>query len=296
MFRHFSSNREYPPVVKDFKEEVIYNRFTKEPIIQNVTLEYRDGRTSRVNLSQIYKPDPRTLELFGMRKWDVEGVKRDNGYFGAYSCIEYKGKKAIVFCDDRDAIVKVVTDWYDDILYGKGADSFWDGDNRWNHDKPIIVIDKDKGYNLNAPHRYDLLCERWLRSLDGKWCYNKVQGDFMLGIDSDEENTPVVVTKQGTIRKAVQATPEEIEKLLKMVKGFTLDEIERLWIKQGRPCYYICGFEFKGAGHRKVTKEKALEYFKTHHSFDCSFNSAEWRVIDGEVALLFRDYSGSDYD
>ena len=40
----------------------------------------------------------------------------------------------------------------------------------------------------------------------------------------------------------------------------------------------------------------AKEMFQTHNSFGGSFNSAEWRVLDSQVTLLFRDYANSDYD
>ena len=46
----------------------------------------------------------------------------------------------------------------------------------------------------------------------------------------------------------------------------------------------------------KITKENAKELFQTHNSFGGSFNSVEWRVLDSQVTLLFRDYANSDYD
>ena len=91
-------------------------------------------------------------DIDGKLKWVVNDILGDtkhkiplnNGYFGSYSLIEYKGKQAIVFVDDSDAIVHVVTDFYDKILYGSKYDT-WSGDYRYNNDKPVVVFDKNLG-------------------------------------------------------------------------------------------------------------------------------------------------------
>lgn len=293
LFRAFiSNNRGSIPTIKDFIVERRKPFYGNEDIVTDVTLVYDDGYVCRTSKDKIYKPSKRTIELFGKYKWDIKGVKQDNGYFGAYSCIEVDKKKAIVFCDDRDAIVHVVTDWYDDIIYGAYAS--WSGDNRWNDDKPIIVYDKKKGYNLNAPHINKLLCDEWLKSIEPKWLYNSTIGKYIVGTNKDNEK--VIISVSGTIQLESLCNPKNIEVVLSSVKRFTKDEVLKLWIEKGLPCAHIRGLEYKGAKWGAITKEQAIELYKTHNNFNGDFNSAEWEVLDNKVTLLFRDYCNSDYD
>lgn len=246
-----------------------------------------NGKTKDVKFSDIYVPNERTLKIFGKLKWEVKGVNEDNGYFGAFSTIELDGKKAVAYCDDRDAIVKVVTDWYDDILGLR-----WSGDYRWNNDKPCVVFDKEKGYALNAPHVNNVISE-WCESIDTKWNYQKNFGYYIKGV---KDGCEVYITLNGNIIKAENANPKNYENVLKMCKTMTKDEVVSLWIEKGLPCAHIHGLEYKGASPKRITKENALEMFKTHNAFNGKFNSAEWRILNGEVTLLMRDYADSDYD
>ena len=229
----------------------------------------------------------RTKMVNGKYKWQVKGVKQNNGYFGAYSCIEVDGKFAVVYCDDRDALVKVITDWYDAIEWHND----WSGDYRWNDDKPIVVYDKEKGYSLNAPHTDKLLCD-WLSEIIAVWKYDRNIGNYLKGV-KDGKN--VYITEKGNIINA-NVTSTNYEVVLKACKSMTNDEVRSLWIEKGLPCAHIRGMEYKGSVPHKIDKDTALEMFETHNHFNCMFNSAEWRVLDGEVTLLMRDYANSDYD
>ena len=50
---------------------------------------------------------------------DSNKIPSDLVYFGKYTLIKLKGKKAIVFTDICDSVVKLITYWFDDILYNK---------------------------------------------------------------------------------------------------------------------------------------------------------------------------------
>ena len=89
-----------------------------------------------------------------------------SGYFGDYFLITYHAKQAIVYVDDRDAKVHLMTPFYDAIFYHKRD---WDADERFSRgDKTIIIKDNDeyniiskksKGKPLHASKKKDL-CKR----------------------------------------------------------------------------------------------------------------------------------------
>ena len=270
-----------------------------KPFVVHSDLEvrYADGKTERKKFSDVNSVEMRVLDINRKDKWQVNAllgnttfkVKMDNGYFGAYSIIEYKGKKAVVFCDDRNAVVKLVTAFYDDILCLD-----WDGDYRWNNDKPCIV--KEEGlYNILEKHSNHLLCGEWLKEIKPHWKSDKALGYYLNGVNQNGES--VIITDKGTIRLANLATPKNLNNILAAVKLFeTKQEVIDCWINKGLPCAHIRGLEYKGARCGLISKEEALEYIETHYRFGKPFNSAEWRILDGAVTLLFRDYCDSDYD
>lgn len=268
-----------------------------------VTITYPNSdRVCAVDLSRIYPADDLVLAIHKKDKWEVNRilgdatnkVRQDNGYFGAYSLIDYQGKQAIVYVDDRDAIVNLVCGFYDKIFYGVGSSTYWDGDYRWNSDMPIVVYKKRVGYNMVSKHSNCLLLDKWMKSIDPKWCHNGTMGYYLKGVDKQGNN--VIISTNGSVSLMSNTTPQNINELLSQVKTWTNEEIMQNWIEKGNPCAFIHGMEYKGARIGKVSKERAIELFKTHHSFNCTFNSAEWRVVDCQVTLLFREYADSDYD
>ena len=226
---------------------------------------------------------------------DSNKIPSDLGYFGKYTLIKLKGKKAIVFTDIRDSVVKLITYWFDDILYGTVYNSRWDADNRWNSDKPIVV--KENGlYNLVKPHSNKLLLSEWCKSIDTKWFYKKEFGGKYAVNAIDKNDNEIIVFTDGSIMQKNICTKENIENVLKMAKSLSINEIQTLWIDKNLPCEFIRGLEFKGKQSIKIDSEKATELLKTHNNFNSKFNSAEWIVSGGQVKLLFREYADSDYD
>lgn len=237
----------------------------------------------------------RTAEIQGKFRWAVEPMLdkesapiKNGGYFPSYSVITYKGKKAVVLVDCRDAVVKVICGWFDDII-----GMTWDGDYRWNSDKPCVVVNNGR-YNLVKEHSNKLLLTTEVKSIVPKWKYNKEFGHYAEGVDFD--NNEIIITRKGSVYKISANSVAQLTATLNEVKGWDNAKIQKEWIDKDMPCGYICGFEYKGARLSLIPQERAKELFKTHHRLTGMFNSAEWRFFDGKVILLFRDYSGSDYD
>lgn len=249
-----------------------------------------DGNVKDEYIANILKVTDELFELVGKTKWDVQGVNMDNGYFGSYSHICVNGKEVIVFVDDRDAKINVVTGFHTKIFYGKGL-GHWDGDSRWNSDKPLVVFDEGKGYNLVQAHTPRLICQEYLKELSPKFYWN---GNTYVAEGTDHNGRKVLVTDKGTIIPTDDALNAERD--LEYAKSLAIGEIQTEWIGKGKPCYHIHGLEYKGARVCKIDNGKAAEMFKTHKSFNTMFASAEWRIIDGRAALLLRDYANSDYD
>ena len=294
-------------IVKDLRYQerkvCLFNGKT-HTTITDITLTFPNNPNDsyRTTQDKVYLADERVLDINFKSKWEVNSilgdvpnkVKMDNGYFGAYSLIDYKDKQAIVYVDDRDAKVKVTTDFYDKIFYNCGYETTWSGDNRWNSDKPLVVYKKRVGYNIIAKHSNRLLCNKWLKSIESRWYSDHTLGYYLKG--KDKKGNEVIITENGSVRLASMSTPENINDIMTKVKNYTNDEVLHLWIEKGLPCAHIHGLEYKGAHWGMISQEKAKEMFKTHNSFGGSFNSAEWRVLDSQVTLLFRDYTNSDYD
>lgn len=237
----------------------------------------------------------RTAELKGKDRWTVGRLLdadsnpiKGGGYFPDYSVIKYKGKKAVVEVDCRDAIVNVRSGWHDDIIGMQ-----WSGDYRWNHDKPCICVDDGK-YNLLRPHSGTLLLAQDVRFIEEGWKRNDRMGYHTTGIDN--EGNAIIITDSGTVLPVEKCNPDALSGLMEWAKHMDFPNIQAMWINKGLPCGYIRGMAYKGAKISLVSQERASELFKTHRRFTDEFNSAEWVFHDGQVMLLFRDYCQSDYD
>ena len=249
-------------------------------------------------------------------KWDVkvdEGTPpvKGEGYFGNFTVITVGGKKTMVFCDPRDAIcVPMLSEWYDDIAFTERG---WDVDTRfqtnpnWN---PLLVKKNGKwtmvGYYGNKIRRgkYDLrvpYCDEWYDSIGNRehWkCFDKDGRPTSNSIgcssierwyDAVKDGKPVRLTRK------CQVLDENIHDLMAEVKKWDKDKILSDWIDNGRPCYSIHGYRFKGAKPVPVSNDKAREMIKIH-SFGKGFNSLDWAVEDGKVVLLFAIYSECDME
>lgn len=65
------------------------------------------------------------------------------------------------------------------------------------------------------------------------------------------------------------------------------------WIKEGKRCMFRYGYEWKGAGTRPITKEKALELLPKY-SFVMGFYELDFIKYQGEEVLLFNEFGAND--
>ena len=70
-------------------------------------------------------------------------------------------------------------------------------------------------------------------------------------------------------------------------------EFAQQWIEEGKPCVYRYGWGWKGAGARKITKEKALELLP-QYSFGKGFYELSFIKLDGQTTLEFNELSEND--
>lgn len=226
------------------------------------------------------------------------------GYFGLYERIKVQGKECIVLLELSERYPKVITDWFDKIYYGREDNApIWDADYRWNDDVPLVVRNGD-AYNLCKVHNKGVLLDKWVgKFYNFKPIHDKMIGDYYeaeaeIGEKNyDETIDYVTISLNGDIRQGdIDSVAEMVNNDLEYAKSLNVGQLLDGWIKRGFPCRHICGLEYKGASTHRIDIARATQLVKSHNRFDGMFNSAEWRIIDGEVTLLFRDYSGSDYD
>lgn len=241
-----------------------------------------------------------------MHSWSVECDKgtydiahEHKGYFGVIDIISVGGKKTVVECDPRDALVVPMLDgWYDDAVWVKGGK--WSPDTRFvsrpNH-YPLLVkkdgkwamigyysyeVDKERNLRIRKP-----IHDKWYDSISDTYRSFKLWGHWTEVFDAVKDGRPVMLTDEGTeISIDPKLTLEEVEKWSK-------EDIVHNWIEAGSPCTFIYGFQYKGARPRLITKEEALEKIKTH-TFGMGYYSMEWTVFDGRPVLQFAEYSESD--
>ena len=64
-------------------------------------------------------------------------------------------------------------------------------------------------------------------------------------------------------------------------------------IDDGIPCYYRCGFRYKGAEARPISPQKALELLPSY-SPGMGFYELCSEKINGKDSLVFNEFSESD--
>lgn len=97
----------------------------------------------------------------------INDFTKDDGYFGRWLVIKFKGKYSmLLYSRSCDSGCDSTNYWYDKILYGNGYD-YWSADYRWNHDKPLIAMIAGR-YTLIHPHSARPLLQP-IDSLSTKW-------------------------------------------------------------------------------------------------------------------------------
>jgi hypothetical protein len=238
-------------------------------------------------------------------RWDVEAedggfdFKNEHlGYFGAIDIMSVGGKKTIIECDPRDAILRpMLAEWYDDVMWITGGK--WSPDTRFVSDPnriPAIVRKDGKfamvgyyGQTVRRGNRYLRLpyYDRWYDAIGTVERRMKFGDTWVSVFDAVKDGKSVMLTNKGV------EISIDVNLTLERVKDWSKDDILHQWIEADRPCTLIYGFAYKGAKPHLIKKEEALKRIKTH-SFGIGYYSMEWTVFDGMAVLQFSEYSESD--
>lgn len=227
-------------------------------------------------------------------KWDMNRIldgdsnliPNSNGYFGGYTLITYCGRQAIVYVDDRDALVKFMTPFYDEIYYGynKGGKT-WSADERYNSGDCGIKVRNGELYNfICKKSKGEPYCDKWYKEIS-----SKPIKDSLGGFDAINENGEHVRLSGGGWE--IHDTTEEMA----AAKAMTREEILEKWIKAGKLVVGGSGWQYRGAGTAIIPTDKAVEIFPKY-SFGKGFHEMEWTTYRGQVALSMCEYSELDME
>ena len=80
------------------------------------------------------------------------------------------------------------------------------------------------------------------------------------------------------------------------VADWSKADIMEKWIEQGKPCAKINGFAYRGARHYTIDCDKASELLpiSSDDRKGASPNTYEWGVLNGQLTLIFNEYSEND--
>jgi len=224
------------------------------------------------------------------------------GYFGVIQIISIGGKKTVVKCDPRDAVVvPMLEDWYDDVVWAHGCIGKWDPDTRFmTSPNPYpVLVEKDGKWAMigyygvkhdpenNPRGTRSPYYGKWYDHIDERPRRQELFGTWTTVFDAIKDGKPVMLTTEGV---EVVIDPKVT---LDDVKDWTKDDIVKKWIEVGRPCTMIRGFSYKGAKPYPIGREEALRRIKAH-SFGKGYYSMEWTVFEGKATLQFSEYSESD--
>ena len=241
-------------------------------------------------------------------RWDVEAedgcfdFKNEHlGYFGAIDIMSVGGKKTIIECDPRDAILRpMLAEWYDDVMW-TGRYGCWSPDTRFVSDPnplPAIVRKNGKfamvGYYGNTVRRGNYYLrmpyyDRWYDSIGTVERRMKFGDTWVSVFDAVKDGKSVMLTNKGV------EISIDVNLTLERVKDWSKEKILHEWVEAGRPCTLIHGFAYKGAKPHLIGNEEALKRIKTH-SFGVGYYSMEWTVFEGMAVLQFAEYSEGDME
>lgn len=283
-----------------YRKQIAYYREYIENEQRNIVRSQEElSNETEIEIGESFYQDE-LGKMNGMRKWDVNGmldkdskqIPERNGYFGGYTLITYYGKQAVVYVDDRDAQVKFMTPFYDEIYYGcdkGGNNAYWDADYRWGNaaGASIVVRNGDKYNLINRTKGGTPLCDEWYVSMDkvSHWD-NGLRQDYRNAVRENGEQ--VRVANGGYIIK-------DLNEELSAAKAMSREEIFENWVKAGKLVVGGSGWTWKGAGTGVIPTEKAIEMFPKY-SFGKGFYELEWTTYKGQVALSMREYSECDME
>lgn len=268
------------------KESIVYHKerinFFEEELSKHNDVELNDEFYAQC-LEEMKGQDKWTINNY-IRNMGGNLIPMDNGYFGGFTCITFYNKQAIVYVDDRDAIVHFVTPFYDHIYY-KG-NMRWSGDTRYLGNPNIFIKDNNK-YNMIcniATYKSKLVLDEWLKDVDTNRKYNSI-----IGYHYDVETLDGIKKTLSEKGYFLQDNRKEME----FAKSLSREEILEKWINAGKLVVGGFGFQYRGAGTRVINNTTAAKNFHKYH-FGMGYYELSWVEYNGQVALSMREYSEND--
>ena len=265
------------------KESIVYHKerikYFEEELSKQNDVELNDEFYAKC-LEELNGKDKWTINNY-IRNMGGDLIPMDNGYFGGFTCITFYNKQAIVYVDDRDAIVKFATHFYDKICYG--GRNRWHGDTRFGcENRPIVVIENGK-YNMVCVGN-KLVFNEWYSFIDPIENYSSAVGYYHLA--KDMSGATIKLSNGGYVVKDNSAE-------MAFAKSLTREEILEKWINAGKLVVGGFGFQYRGAGTGVIDNTTAAKNFHKYH-FGMGFYELSWVEYKGQVALQMREYSEND--
>ena len=105
-----------------------------------------------------------------------------------------------------------------------------------------------------------------------------------------KDGTVMLLTQDGVIIPLGRNLMQELKTAERTLTN--KEDILREWIEKDKPCAYRCGFAYRGATARRITKDKAKELLPGY-SFGMGFYELCFELL-GEPTLVFNEYSAND--
>ena len=213
----------------------------------------------------------------------------DDGYFGRWLVIKFKGKYSMLLYSRRcDSGCESTNYWYDKILYGKGYDD-WSADYRWNNDKPLIAMIEGR-YTIIHPHSARPLMQTPIDIVTTKWQYDKTLGYYLLG---SNEGRPCKVLTTGQL---IFDEEKLNTKLLKWKKVTDAGVIEKEWIDANGKCILSHGLWNGGKGQGQIVTSSEAKIMNRKFNFGNGYHVKMWSFSKelGDVVLEFNTRSEAD--
>lgn len=213
----------------------------------------------------------------------VNDFHKDDGYFGRYMPVKYKGKYTVLLYSRRAGSgCTARCGWYDEIIYDRGYKTTWDADYRWNSDRPLMVRLGDK-WNL-IDHYGKELCDEWLDYIGMAWVTNKAitKEPFITAILNRKQ---CCVLPSGAIIDANYSQEEELQKANEMGA--------KAWVDNGMPCTLVHGLWNGSHGGALIANDLAKDLLPIYTG---GFREKKFVFASniGKVVLQFIEYSESD--
>lgn len=124
--------------------------------------------------------------------------------------------------------------------------------------------------------------------ISGNWHFDALSNKDVIQVTKD--GAVMLLTKDGIVIPQGRNLKQELETAKRTLTN--KEDILREWIDKGKPCASRCGFAYRGAQARRITKEDARERLPKY-DFGMGFYVLCFELLD-EPTLVFNEYSAND--